>query len=33
MCLLALPMVLLYELGILLVKGGTTAKARAGVAG
>jgi sec-independent protein translocase protein TatC len=33
MCLLALPMVLLYELGILLVKGGRTAKTKVGVAG
>jgi sec-independent protein translocase protein TatC len=33
MCMLALPMVLLYELGILLVRGGVTAKTKAGVAG
>jgi sec-independent protein translocase protein TatC len=33
MCMLALPMVLLYELGILLVKGGRTAKTKVGVTG
>jgi sec-independent protein translocase protein TatC len=33
MCMLAFPMVLLYELGILLVKGGKTAKTRAAVTG
>jgi sec-independent protein translocase protein TatC len=33
MCMLALPMVVLYELGILLVRGGKTAKTRAGVTG
>jgi sec-independent protein translocase protein TatC len=33
MCMLALPMVLLYELGILMVRGGKNVKTRAGVTG